>query len=84
MTPRTKKVSLSLENGAWDIAEGHAAKAGMSPSAWISKAIRDKAIRDFRPVMTPVADEEAAAAYEAEQAAADAAEAQRRRHKGAA
>lgn len=83
MTRRTTKVSLSLETSAWETAEREASKVGMSPSAWISKACRDKAIRDFRPAVTPVVDEAAAAAYEAEQAAADAAEAQRRR-KGAA
>ncbi|WP_282786027.1 MULTISPECIES: hypothetical protein [unclassified Nocardia] len=81
MAPRTTKVSLSLDSYAWRIAEAEAAKAGISTSAWVSKAIRDKAIRDFRPVVTPVADEAATEAYEAEQAAADAAE---RRHKGAA
>ncbi|MEU6587460.1 hypothetical protein [Nocardia sp. NPDC046763] len=83
MTRRTTKVSLSLETSAWETAEREAAAAGMSPSAWISKAVRDKAIRDFRPTMTPGADEAAATACEAEQAAAEAAEAQRR-HKGAA
>ena len=83
MTPRTAKVSLSLDASAWQIAQDQAAQAGISPSAWVSKACRDKAIRDYRPTLTPVADEAAATAYEAEQAAADAAEAQRR-HKGAA
>ncbi|MET8431125.1 hypothetical protein ACFXG4_50020 [Nocardia sp. NPDC059246] len=83
MTRRTTKVSLSLESSAWEIAEREAGLAGMSPSAWISKACRDKAIRDFRPVSKPVAEADAAAEYEAEQAAADAAEAARR-HKGAA
>ncbi|GAB2512973.1 hypothetical protein [Nocardia heshunensis] len=83
MTRRTTKVSLSLETSAWEIAEREAAKAGLSPSAWVSKACRDKAIRDFRPTNTPVADAAAAETYEAEQAAADAAEAARR-HRGAA
>ncbi|MFE3187415.1 hypothetical protein ACFXHA_00315 [Nocardia sp. NPDC059240] len=43
----------------------------MSPSAWISKACRDKAIGDFRSTSTPVADATAAENYEAAQAAAE-------------
>lgn len=82
MTRKTTKVSLSLETGAWGTAEREAAKAGISPSAWISKAIRDKAIRDFRPTTSPDADEAAAIDYEAEQAATETAE--RNRRKGAA
>ncbi|NNH75106.1 hypothetical protein HLB23_35540 [Nocardia uniformis] len=83
MTRRTTKVSLSLETSAWEIANREAAKAGISPSAWVSKACQQKAIRDFRPVVTPAADEAATVAYEAEQAAAEADERHRRR-KGAA
>ncbi|WP_067536282.1 hypothetical protein [Nocardia crassostreae] len=49
----------------------------------ISRACRDTAIRNLRPRATPVADQAAAEAYEAEQAATEAAE-RKRRHQGAA
>lgn len=41
----TRKVTLSLDEAAWSYAEQAAARAGMSPSAWISKAARREAVR---------------------------------------
>ncbi len=41
----TRKVTLSLDAAAWSFAEQAAARAGMSPSAWISKAARREAVR---------------------------------------
>ncbi|WP_405160092.1 hypothetical protein OG203_27090 [Nocardia sp. NBC_01499] len=41
----TRKVTLSLDEAAWSFAEQAAARAGMSPSAWISKAARREAVR---------------------------------------
>ncbi|WP_280451054.1 hypothetical protein, partial [Nocardia cyriacigeorgica] len=41
----TRKVTLSLDESAWSFAEQAAARAGMSPSAWISKAARREAVR---------------------------------------
>ncbi|MBL1072985.1 hypothetical protein JK358_01100 [Nocardia sp. 2] len=41
----TRKVTLSLDAAAWSYAEQAAARAGMSPSAWISRAARREAIR---------------------------------------
>ncbi|MGV9676178.1 hypothetical protein ACWDSJ_12925 [Nocardia sp. NPDC003482] len=41
----TRKVTLSLDEAAWSYAEQAAARAGMSPSAWISRAARREAVR---------------------------------------
>ncbi|RJO76788.1 hypothetical protein D5S18_11120 [Nocardia panacis] len=41
----TRKVTLSLDAAAWSFAEQAAARAGMSPSAWISRAARREAVR---------------------------------------
>ncbi|MCM6777244.1 hypothetical protein NDR87_27525 [Nocardia sp. CDC159] len=65
----TRKVTLSLDEAAWSYAEQAAARAGMSPSAWISKAARREAVRTgCGPVPDPTA---LAAADEAELAAAE-------------
>ncbi|NUS43931.1 MAG: hypothetical protein HOQ24_09610 [Mycobacteriaceae bacterium] len=41
----TRKVTLSLDEAAWTFAEQAAARAGLSPSAWISRAARREAVR---------------------------------------
>ncbi|RDI46714.1 hypothetical protein [Nocardia mexicana] len=41
----TRKVTLSLDAASWSYAEQAAARAGMSPSAWISRAARREAVR---------------------------------------
>jgi hypothetical protein len=41
----THKVTLSLDQTAWALAELAAARAGLSPSAWISAAARREAVR---------------------------------------
>ncbi|MFX0574142.1 hypothetical protein [Nocardia nepalensis] len=65
----TRKVTLSLDEASWAFAEQAAARAGMSPSAWISKAARREAVRTG---VGPVPDVTAqAAADEAELAAAE-------------
>jgi hypothetical protein len=65
----TRKVTLSLDEAAWSYAEQAAARAGMSPSAWISKAARREAVRTG---VGPVLDVTAlAAADEAEVVAAE-------------
>ncbi|WP_194816395.1 hypothetical protein [Nocardia sp. XZ_19_385] len=65
----TRKVTLSLDEAAWSFAEQAAARAGMSPSAWISKAARREAVRTgVGPAMDMSAE---AAADEAELAAAE-------------
>ncbi|MVU80118.1 hypothetical protein GPX89_23085 [Nocardia sp. ET3-3] len=65
----TRKVTLSLDEAAWSYAQDAAARAGMSPSAWISRAARREAVRlGFGPVQDPV---ELAAADEAEILAAE-------------
>lgn len=67
----TRKVTLSLDEAAWSFAEQAAARAGMSPSAWISKAARREAVRTGVGPIPNVADVVArAAADEAELAAA--------------
>ncbi|MBL1073961.1 hypothetical protein JK358_06100 [Nocardia sp. 2] len=67
MAPKTTKVSLSLDTHAWQTAEAAARKAGISTSAWISKACVDKVVRDFRPEpRDPAADEAEALAEDAE------------------
>jgi len=68
----TRKVTLSLDEAAWSFAEQAAARAGMSPSAWISKAARREAVRSgVGPLPEPAAIAAAAAADEAELAAAE-------------
>ncbi|MTE14784.1 hypothetical protein [Nocardia aurantiaca] len=65
----TRKVTLSLDEAAWSYAQDAAARAGMSPSAWISRAARREAVRlGCRPVRDPV---ELAMADEAEMLAAE-------------
>ncbi|WP_405486913.1 hypothetical protein [Nocardia sp. NBC_00511] len=65
----TRKVTLSLDEAAWSYAQDAAARAGMSPSAWISRAARREAVRlGVGPVPDPV---ELAAADEAEIVAAE-------------
>jgi len=41
----TRKVTLSLDQTAWALAEAAAARAGLSPSAWLSAAARREAVR---------------------------------------
>jgi hypothetical protein len=41
----TRKVTLSIDHTAWALAEAAAARAGMSPSAWLSAAARRETIR---------------------------------------
>lgn len=41
----TRKVTLSLDHTAWALAEAAAARAGISPSAWLSAAARREAVR---------------------------------------
>ncbi|MDQ4011864.1 MAG: hypothetical protein M3228_14500 [Actinomycetota bacterium] len=41
----TRKVTLSIDHTAWVLAEAAAARAGISPSAWLSAAARREAIR---------------------------------------
>jgi hypothetical protein len=41
----TRKVTLSLDQTAWTLAESAAAREGISPSAWISAAARREAVR---------------------------------------
>ena len=65
----TRKVTLSLDETAWSYAEQAAARTGMSPSAWISKAARREAVRTgFGPVQDVTVE---AAADAAEFAAAE-------------
>ncbi|WP_153415307.1 hypothetical protein [Nocardia macrotermitis] len=66
----TRKVTLSLDAAAWSFAEQAAQRAGMSPSAWISRAARREAVRTG---CGPVPEDPAAvaAAEEAELAAAE-------------
>lgn len=63
----TRKVTLSLDEAAWSYAEQAAARAGMSPSAWISKAARREAVRTG---VGPVSDVTAEAAADAAELAA--------------
>lgn len=68
----TRKVTLSLDEAAWSFAEQAAARAGMSPSAWISRAARREAVRTgVGPAPDPAAVAAEAAADEAELAAAE-------------
>ncbi|MEU1425454.1 hypothetical protein ABZ412_00075 [Nocardia sp. NPDC005746] len=65
----TRKVTLSLDEAAWSYAQDAAARAGMSPSAWISRAARREAVRlGCGPASDPV---DLAAADEAEMLAAE-------------
>ena len=41
----TRKVTLSIDCTAWALAEAAAARAGISPSAWLSAAARREAVR---------------------------------------
>lgn len=41
----TRKVTLSLDENAWEFAQAAAKRAGMSPSAWVSAAARREAVR---------------------------------------
>lgn len=41
----TRKVTLSLDDGALTLAEAAARQAGLSTSAWLSRAARREAIR---------------------------------------
>ncbi len=41
----TRKVTLSIDHTAWALAEAAAARAGLSPSAWLSAAARREAVR---------------------------------------
>lgn len=41
----THKVTLSLDQTAWLLAQAAAARAGISPSAWLSAAARREAVR---------------------------------------
>jgi len=68
----TRKVTLSLDEAAWSFAEQAAARAGMSPSAWISRAARREAVRTgVGPVPDPAAMAADAAADDTEMAAAE-------------
>lgn len=68
----TRKVTLSLDESAWSFAEQAAERAGMSPSAWISKAARREAVRTGVGPVPGLADVTAeAAADTAEQQAAE-------------
>jgi len=65
----TRKVTLSLDAAAWSFAEQAAARAGISPSAWLSRAARREAVRTG---CSPVADPaDFATEDEAERAAAE-------------
>ncbi len=67
----TRKVTLSIDQTAWTLAENAAARAGISPSAWISAAARREAVR--LGAGTDWGDAEAEAlAYDADLAAAEA------------
>ncbi|MGH3904338.1 MAG: hypothetical protein ACRDTE_09130 [Pseudonocardiaceae bacterium] len=67
----TRKVTLSIDQTAWTLAESAAARAGISPSAWISAAARREAVR--LGAGTNWGDTEAEAlAYDADLAAAEA------------
>ncbi|HEY6424693.1 MAG TPA: hypothetical protein VIY28_15895 [Pseudonocardiaceae bacterium] len=66
----TRKVTLSIDHTAWTLAEAAAARAGISPSAWLSAAARREAVR--LGAGTDWGDVEAEAlAYDADLAAAE-------------
>lgn len=65
------KKTLSLDADAWAFAERAARAAGLSPSAWLSRAARQQAIRQgYRTGPLPALAEDAAVADEAEAALA--------------
>jgi hypothetical protein len=69
----TRKVTVSLEVGALELAERAARRDGLSISAWLSRAARREAVRTG--VGRPTPDEQALAEAindEAERAAAEA------------
>ncbi|MGH3768558.1 MAG: hypothetical protein ACRDS0_24160 [Pseudonocardiaceae bacterium] len=67
----TRKVTLSIDHTAWMLAQAAAARAGISPSAWISAAARREAVR--LGAGTDWGDTEAdAVAYDTDLAAAEA------------
>jgi hypothetical protein len=67
----TRKVTLSIDHTAWALAEAAAARAGVSPSAWLSAAARREAVR--LGAGTDWGDAEAEAlAYDGDLAAAEA------------
>jgi|CZKW01.1.fsa_nt_gi hypothetical protein len=67
----TVKKTLSLDADAWAFAERAARAAGLSPSAWLSRAARQQAIRQgYRTGPLPALAEDAAVADEAEAALA--------------
>lgn len=67
----TRKVTLSIDHTAWALAEAAAARAGISPSAWLSAAARREAVR--LGAGTDWGDAEAeAVAYDGDLAAAEA------------
>ncbi len=41
----TRKVTLSIDQTTWTLTEAAAARAGLSPSAWLSAAARREAVR---------------------------------------
>jgi hypothetical protein len=53
MADMARKVTLSLDEAAWSYAEQAAARAGMSPSAWIARAARREAVRCCAPEPDP-------------------------------
>ncbi len=70
----TRKVTLSLDVGSLRLAEAAAARAGLSTSAWMSRAARREAIRTGYYTARANEDRQAAelaAADEAERAAAE-------------
>jgi hypothetical protein len=68
----TVKKTLSLDADAWTFAERAAAQAGLSVSAWLSRAARQQAIRQSYGGGPAPADAEAIAlADEAEAAEAE-------------
>jgi hypothetical protein len=67
----TRKVTLSIDSATWTLTETAAARAGMSPSAWLSAAARREAVR--LGAGTDWGDTEAEAlAHDADLAAAEA------------
>lgn len=71
----TVKKTLSLDADAWAFTQQAAQRAGLSPSAWLSRTARQQAIIDNYTGSTALADAEAdALADETEAAEAAAAE----------
>lgn len=68
----TVKKTLSLSADGWAFAELAAERCGMSPSAWLSRAARQQAIRDlYAGGLSAAAAEATAFADEAEAGAAE-------------